>query len=309
VTWQANRLKFLAAEPIRNGLGEAGAQDDSSWPRYIRTTDIAGPRTLREDVFASLPPEVAQRAMLRRGDIVMTAAGATIGKTLLYDSDKPACYAGYLASSAQELMSTADSSPTGWNRRTTGSDCCGQGCFDHRELQREQVSKPEASSTALVGSARHRRLPRRRDSPHRRADREEAANGKAYGARFWIAFTDSVLRAEARMTAAPQSHLLHSRMVRSVAPLPVLITPMMVQPWCVSATSALRSIGWDQAFIPLEPLPILPPTSGTSGRSAHRRTRRQRQPCRSGVCCSRSWTRNGQGQMFLCSDVAGNRRA
>jgi type I restriction enzyme S subunit len=33
--------------------------------------------------------------MLRRGDIVMTAAG-TIGKTLLYDFDEPACYAGYL---------------------------------------------------------------------------------------------------------------------------------------------------------------------------------------------------------------------
>jgi type I restriction enzyme S subunit len=35
--------------------------------------------------------------MLKRGDIVMTAAGATIGKTLLYDSDAPACFAGYLA--------------------------------------------------------------------------------------------------------------------------------------------------------------------------------------------------------------------
>jgi type I restriction enzyme S subunit len=48
-------------------------------------------------VFASLPPEIAQKAMIRPGDIVMTAAGATIGKMLFYDSQAPACYAGYLA--------------------------------------------------------------------------------------------------------------------------------------------------------------------------------------------------------------------
>jgi type I restriction enzyme, S subunit len=97
VSWRATRLKFLAEIPIRNGLGEPGGLDDPSWPRYIRTTDIANPRSLREDVFASLPPDIAAAAMLRPGDIVMTAAGATIGKSLLFDHDVPACYAGYLA--------------------------------------------------------------------------------------------------------------------------------------------------------------------------------------------------------------------
>ncbi|MHB1552719.1 MAG: restriction endonuclease subunit S [Acidimicrobiales bacterium] len=46
-------------------------------------------------MFASLPPEIASSAMLRPGDIVMTAAG-TIGKSLLYHSEDAACYAGYL---------------------------------------------------------------------------------------------------------------------------------------------------------------------------------------------------------------------
>jgi type I restriction enzyme S subunit len=94
--WRPTRLKFLAAIPIRNGLGEAGAYDNQAWPRYIRTTDIAGPRQLRNDVFVSLPPDVAKAALLQPGDIVMTAAGATIGKSLLYDDDRQACYAGYL---------------------------------------------------------------------------------------------------------------------------------------------------------------------------------------------------------------------
>ena len=97
MTWQRTRLKYLAAVPITNGLGEAGAFDNPDWPRYVRTTDIKGPRALRTDVFASLPNEIAAKALLRRGDIVMTAAGATVGKSLLYGWDEPACYAGYLA--------------------------------------------------------------------------------------------------------------------------------------------------------------------------------------------------------------------
>jgi type I restriction enzyme S subunit len=95
-SWQSTKLKYLASVPITNGLGEAGQFDDRSWPRYVRTTDIAGPQALRDDTFASLPPAVARKAPLLRGDILMTAAGATIGKSTTYNSDDPACYAGFL---------------------------------------------------------------------------------------------------------------------------------------------------------------------------------------------------------------------
>ena len=97
MTWRHTRLKHLAELPIRNGLGEAGAFDDPAWPRYVRTTDIAGPRKLRDDVFASLPPVVASKAMLAAGDILMTTAGATIGKSTTFTEGYPACYAGFLA--------------------------------------------------------------------------------------------------------------------------------------------------------------------------------------------------------------------
>ncbi len=89
-------MKYLSAVPLTNGLGEAGAFDYSHWPRYVRTTDIAGPRSLRDDVFASLPPDVASRAKLAHGDILMTAAGATIGKSVQFLEDFDACYAGFL---------------------------------------------------------------------------------------------------------------------------------------------------------------------------------------------------------------------
>ena len=95
MAWSETRLKFLAEGRISNGLGEAADFDNPDWPRYIRTTDIAGPRTLRDDTFASLPPDVASAAPVRAGDILMSAAG-TVGKTLLYTAPTPACYAGYL---------------------------------------------------------------------------------------------------------------------------------------------------------------------------------------------------------------------
>jgi type I restriction enzyme S subunit len=89
-------LKHLSMLPLVNGLGEPGEAGESGWPRYVRTTDIGGPRELRRDVFASLPPALARKAPLNKGDIVMTAAGATVGKSLLYLDDSPACFAGYL---------------------------------------------------------------------------------------------------------------------------------------------------------------------------------------------------------------------
>lgn len=96
MTWKPTRLKYLAAVPIVNGVGEPGSFEDLAWPRYVRTTDIESPTKLRGDTFASLPPETAAGAPLERHDIVMTAAGATIGKSFRYELDAPACYAGYL---------------------------------------------------------------------------------------------------------------------------------------------------------------------------------------------------------------------
>lgn len=94
--WREFPLKHLASLPITNGLGEKGEFDDPNWPRYIRTTDIAGPKSLRPDSFKSLPPEIAKNALVATGDILMTAAGATIGKSVTYLEERPACYAGYL---------------------------------------------------------------------------------------------------------------------------------------------------------------------------------------------------------------------
>ena len=91
------RLKFCVRTPIANGIGAAAEYDDPAWPRYVRITDIAGPRELRSNTFASLPPEVALEAPFEVGDLLAASVGATFGKTYLHTQDIGiAAYAGYL---------------------------------------------------------------------------------------------------------------------------------------------------------------------------------------------------------------------
>lgn len=93
--WLEPHLSHVAVAPITNGLGEAAADGDADWPRYIRTTDIAGLFELDPGKRVTLAPGVAAGAMLRRNDLLMTAAGS-LGTSYLFGGDESACYAGYL---------------------------------------------------------------------------------------------------------------------------------------------------------------------------------------------------------------------
>lgn len=89
-------LRHLSSVPIRNGLGLPGDNADQSDPRYIRTTDIATPTSLKEDTFVSQPTDIAERAPVEYGDLLLVSAGASIGKSYLHLTHGPACYAGFL---------------------------------------------------------------------------------------------------------------------------------------------------------------------------------------------------------------------
>ena len=89
-------LRHLSSVPIRNGLGLPGDNANQSDPRYIRTTDIATPTSLKEDTFVSQPTDIAERAPVEYGDLLLVSAGASIGKSYLHLTHGPACYAGFL---------------------------------------------------------------------------------------------------------------------------------------------------------------------------------------------------------------------
>ena len=95
--WVERSLGSLSAEPVRNGVGESAQSYNPKWPRYVRITDIAGRAALKSSTAASLPPEIAASALLRKGDLLIAAVGATFGKSYLHvDDSQEACYAGFL---------------------------------------------------------------------------------------------------------------------------------------------------------------------------------------------------------------------
>ena len=95
--WEVWKLKFLVKERLKYGANEAAELNDRNLPRYIRITDFDNDGKLRDETFKSLPYEIAKNYLLENGDMLFARSGATVGKTLLFDSyDGIACFAGYL---------------------------------------------------------------------------------------------------------------------------------------------------------------------------------------------------------------------
>jgi len=95
--WHRTRLKHLAKEPLAYGANEAALEDNPSYPRFIRITDIKEDGSLRLETFKSLSPEVAQPYLLNDGDVLLARSGATVGKAFIYRREwGKACFAGYL---------------------------------------------------------------------------------------------------------------------------------------------------------------------------------------------------------------------
>jgi restriction endonuclease S subunit len=95
--WEARRLKFLAAEPLKYGANEAAELDDKELPRFVRITDVNEDGTLRDETFRSIPKETAEPYLLKDGDILLARSGATVGKSFQYsESWGVAAFAGYL---------------------------------------------------------------------------------------------------------------------------------------------------------------------------------------------------------------------
>ncbi len=95
--WKVIRLKFVSAEPLAYGANEAALDDDHSFPRFVRITDINEEGNLIDETYRSLEPTLAEPYLLNDGDILFARSGATVGKAFLYkESWGPSCFAGYL---------------------------------------------------------------------------------------------------------------------------------------------------------------------------------------------------------------------
>lgn len=96
-TWRWTRMKFLKSRPFQYGANEAADIEDPDLPRFVRITDVRSDGTLRDDIFKSLPEEIAAPYTLEEGDILLARSGATVGKAFMYRNDwGRCCFAGYL---------------------------------------------------------------------------------------------------------------------------------------------------------------------------------------------------------------------
>lgn len=95
-SWDVVHLKRILRERMQYGANEPAESDDTTYPRYIRITDITANGELRPETFKSLEPSKAKDYLLDKGDILFARSGATVGKTFLFNADIKACYAGYL---------------------------------------------------------------------------------------------------------------------------------------------------------------------------------------------------------------------
>ena len=95
-SWDVVHLKRILRERMQYGANEPAESDDTTYPRYIRITDITANGELRPETFKSLEPSKAKDYLLDKGDVLFARSGATVGKTFLFNADIKACYAGYL---------------------------------------------------------------------------------------------------------------------------------------------------------------------------------------------------------------------
>lgn len=94
--WDVAPLKRYLKSAMKYGANESAEDDNPTWPRYIRITDIDMNGNLRPETFKSLNPEKAKDYLLSKGNVLFARSGATVGKTFIYNDEQEACFAGYL---------------------------------------------------------------------------------------------------------------------------------------------------------------------------------------------------------------------
>ncbi|MCP8951681.1 restriction endonuclease subunit S [Bacillus safensis] len=94
--WDTKKIKYLIQEKLLYGANESAELEDEKLPRYIRITDIDELGNLKNETFKSIPLDIANKYVVKKGDILLARSGATVGKSYIHKEEKEASYAGYL---------------------------------------------------------------------------------------------------------------------------------------------------------------------------------------------------------------------
>jgi len=93
--WKTYTLQEASTDSGQYGMSVSSKTFDGI--RYLRITDITEDGELNDDAVSADIDVVDDKYMLREGDILFARTGATVGKTLVYNSSMGRCsFAGYL---------------------------------------------------------------------------------------------------------------------------------------------------------------------------------------------------------------------
>ncbi|WRM40600.1 restriction endonuclease subunit S [Bacillus velezensis] len=106
--WDIKKVKYLIQEKLSYGANESAELDDENLPRYIRITDIDELGKLKKETFKSLPLEIANKYVVKKGDVLLARSGATVGKSYIHKEEKEASYAGYLIKLRARTLNLAE---------------------------------------------------------------------------------------------------------------------------------------------------------------------------------------------------------
>ncbi len=95
--WKKVKLRDIVVGKGKYGLNAPSVEKDSTYPTYLRITDISNDGHLSTDGLQSVNHPDSNNYYLQENDIVFARTGASTGRSYLYDkSDGELVYAGFL---------------------------------------------------------------------------------------------------------------------------------------------------------------------------------------------------------------------
>lgn len=144
--------------------GYAAKAQDSGDARFVRITDINanGKLILEEPKYVDISAE-NEKYLLKKSDLLMARTGATFGKTMIFEEDYPAVYAGFLIklNLDEEIVNPKyywhfAQSDLFWNQANILVSGGGQPQFNANALKQVKIPVPYPQDTnkSLIEQAR-----------------------------------------------------------------------------------------------------------------------------------------------------------
>ncbi len=170
--WEVTKLGKLLTSPPTYGINAAAIPYNTTYPTYLRITDISEDGRFIHKSKASVKHPLSDSYIISEGDLVLARTGASVGKSYLYDpQDGELVYAGFLIRVSADgnklnpqFLKYYTHSRTYWNWVTVNSMRSGQPGINGQEYaslplplpptnaEQETIAEALSDADALIES-------------------------------------------------------------------------------------------------------------------------------------------------------------